>query len=114
MEEPFTRKTIDVTHKSGFITSIDVSIDMSWKQAGFNRQYMLTDFALILLAIDDRWKSIRQIRKELREPASMLEHAKIKGFVEQAAKNGLIETKKDGAKHTAYRRVANHWDRKVD
>lgn len=114
MEEPFTKKKIDVTHKSGFISSIDVSIDMSWKQAGFNKQYLLTDFALVLLAIDDRWKSIRQIRKELKEPASMLEYAKVKGFVEAAAKHGWIETKKDGLKHTAYRRVTNHWNRKID
>ena len=54
MEEPFTKKKIDVTHKSGFVSAINVTLDMSWKQGGFNKQYMLTDFALVLLAIDDR------------------------------------------------------------
>lgn len=66
MEEPFTKKKIDVTHKSGFISSIDVSIDMSWKQAGFNKQYLLTDFALVLLAIDDRWKVSDRYEKNSR------------------------------------------------
>jgi|GEM_PF-6575794 len=114
MEEPFTKKKIDVTHKSGFVSAINVTLDMSWKQGGFNKQYMLTDFALVLLAIDDRWKSIRQIRKELQAPASMLENAKVKGFVQHAAKKGWIESKKDGLKHTSYRRVTNHWNRNSD
>ena len=114
MDEPFTKKEIDVTHKSGFITSVDVTIDMSWKQGGFNKQYMITDYALILLAIDDRWKSIRQIRKEIQEPASLLEYAKVKGFIEQAAKNGWIESKKEGSKHNSYRRVTSRWNRPLD
>ena len=114
MEEPFTKKKIDVTHKSGFITSLDVTIDMSWRQAGFDRQYMITDFALVLLAIDDRWKSIRQIRKELQEPASLLEYSKVKGFIEQAARNGWIECKKEGNKHNSYRRVTNQWNRPLN
>lgn len=114
MEEPFSKKKIDVTHKSGFITSIDVTIDMSWKQAGFDKQYMVTDFALILLAIDDRWKSIRQIRKELKGPASRLEFSKVKGFIEYAAKLGWIESQKEGSKHIHYRRIAEQWERPIN
>ena len=110
--EPNTVKTVEFRDRSGFITTCSVVVDMSFTKGNFEKQYMITDYAGILLAIDDKWKTLRQIRKQLVEDSQMIVSSQVKSFITECVNRGWIEKEKTDSKHVRYRRAAPGWARK--
>jgi len=100
-----TKKTYEYHSKQGMLTSVKVTtVETVKTNIPGNGQWFDADFIELLLMLDDVWRTPRALVK-YSAPLRLIDASKISNVLRGLEKNGLVESKKDGRKHTQYRRT---------
>tara|TARA_R100001015_G_C4633784_1_gene199239 strand:- start:2517 stop:2819 length:303 start_codon:yes stop_codon:yes gene_type:complete len=67
------------------------------------QQWFDADFLELLLMLDDIWRTPRELVK-YSEPLRLMDSSKICQVLKGLESKGLVESKKEGRKHTQWRR----------
>lgn len=103
-DDIITHKTVNFNEKTGYLTTLSINLENTVKLNSLNKQYMNTDYAIILLAIDDTWRNFAEIKRICHSDISVLSPAKIHSFLTELCVRGWIIKYKEGKKDYYYRR----------
>ena len=82
--------------RKGFLSRVELQLDLTKVFHNLENEFMRTDYAVILLALDSEFRTLNVVR---------LTSDKINTFLLELERMGLIESKKEGTKHRLYRRM---------
>lgn len=103
-DKVISRKQIEYNEKLGYLTTMNITIDNIVKLGSLEKKYMNTDYAVILLAIDDQWRNLRELIRISHSDISNLEYSKIHSFLGELCVKGWLVKFKEGKKDYYYRR----------
>jgi len=99
-------KTYEYCSKQGMLTSVKVTTIETIKTVSNipgERQWFDADFLELLLMLDDTWRTPRELVK-YSEPLRLMDSSKISQVLKGLESKGMVESKKEGRKHTQWRR----------
>ncbi len=91
--------------RKGFLTRVDMTLDIIKTFRDIEKEYMKTNYAIILLALDSEFRTLSQLRRISHPDVMEITSDSITTFLIELESMGLIESKRDGSKHRVYRRL---------
>ncbi len=98
-------KSYEYCSRQGMLTSVKVTTVETIKTSSIpgQQQWFDADFLELLLMLDDIWRTPRELVK-YSEPLRLMDSSKISQVLKGLESQGLVESKKEGRKHTQWRR----------
>ena len=98
-------KSYEYCSSQGMLTGVKVTTVETIKTNTIpgERRWFDADFLELLLMLDDIWRTPRELVK-YSEPLRLMDSSKISQVLKGLESQGLIESKKEGRKHTQWRR----------
>tara|TARA_R100001230_G_C5598323_1_gene112852 strand:+ start:47 stop:385 length:339 start_codon:yes stop_codon:yes gene_type:complete len=98
-------KSYEYCSRQGMLTGVKVTTVETIKTNTIpgERRWFDADFLELLLMLDDVWRTPRELVK-YSEPLRLMDSSKISQVLKGLESQGLIESKKEGRKHTQWRR----------
>ena len=101
MTRKYEYKTVN-----GMLKGIKVTTTENIKSDTFDREWMDSIYIEVLLNLDERWRTPRQLIKYMRpELRQIMTTAEIRTFLTHLKRQGLVEYRKPGKNHAQYRRA---------
>jgi DNA-binding transcriptional ArsR family regulator len=103
---PYTRKTFEFSEKRGFLCNVKVTTveEIKPEKIPGNREWFDANYIELLLMIDEKWRSPRQLTK-YSSALRLMDSSKISSMLKGLEEKGLVESRKEGKSHTQYRRT---------
>ncbi len=98
-------KSINVNTQRGILSSVEHIVTETTTIAKWKDKFIETDFALLLLALDDSFRTLRELKAIAHPDVSLLNMDKMHGFLKYFELKGWIEVDKDSGKHKRYKRI---------
>ncbi len=100
-----TKKSYEFSTKQGFLTNIKVTtVETVMTKIPGEGQWFDADFIELLLMIDEKWRTPRQLTK-YSQALRLMDSSKIAQMLKGLETRGFIESKKEGRNHTQWRRT---------
>ena len=101
MTRKYEYKTVN-----GMLKGIKVTTTENIKSDTFDREWMDSIYIEVLLNLDERWRTPRQLIKYMRpELRATMTTPEIRTFLTHLKRQGLVEHRKPGKNHSQYRRA---------
>ena len=91
--------------RKGFLSRVELQLDLTKVFHNLENEFMRTDYAVILLALDDEFRTLNELRRIAHPDVMKLTSDRINTFLIELEEKGFIESKKEGTKHRLYRRM---------
>ena len=91
--------------RKGFLSRVELQLDLTKVFHNLENEFMRTDYAVILLALDSEFRTLNELRRLAHPDVVKLTSDKINTFLIELERIGLIESKREGTKHRLYRRM---------
>ena len=91
--------------KKGFLSRVELQLDLTKVFHNLENEFMRTDYAVILLALDSEFRTLNELRRLAHPDVVKLTSDTMNKFLLELERMGLIESKKEGTKHRLYRRM---------
>ena len=84
--------------RKGFLSRVELQLDLTKVFHNLENEFMRTDYAVVLLALDDEFRTLNELRRLAHPDVVKLTSDKINTFLIELERIGLIESKKRGNK----------------
>tara|TARA_R110002020_G_scaffold117476_6_gene268583 strand:- start:2940 stop:3290 length:351 start_codon:yes stop_codon:yes gene_type:complete len=96
---------LNLNSRKGFLSNADLTIEVNRKFREVKNEYMKTEYALLLLSIDDEFRTLGQLRKMANPFIDSVGTDAHTTFLLYLEELGYIESQKNNTRHRSYRRV---------
>jgi DNA-binding transcriptional ArsR family regulator len=96
---------LNLGDRKGFLSRVELQLDLTKVFHNLENEFMRTDYAVILLALDDEFRTLNELRRIAHPDVMKLTSDRINTFLIELEEMGLIESKREGTKHRLYRRM---------
>lgn len=91
--------------RKGFLSRVELQLDLTKVFHNLENEFMRTDYAIILLALDDEFRSLKELRRIAHPDVMKLTVDRLHNFLIELEELGWVESIRNGTKHRLYRRV---------
>lgn len=91
--------------RKGFLNNVELTIELNRKFREIQNEYMKTEYALLLLSIDDEFRTLGKIRKMCHPAIDNIGTDAHTAFLMYMEEMGYIESRKENNRHRSYRRI---------
>ena len=91
--------------RKGFLSNVDLTMELNRKFRDIQDEYMKTEYALLLLSIDDEFRTLGQLRKMSNPFIDTIGTDAHTTFLLYMEELGFVESRKEDTRHRSYRRI---------
>lgn len=91
--------------RKGFLTNVDLTMELNRKFRDIQDEYMRTEYALLLLSVDDEFRTLGQLRKMSNPFIDTIGTDAHTTFLLYMEELGFVESRKEDTRHRSYRRI---------